>query len=246
MGMLIVVEPIVPAEHLLPGIGEKFLRGSLLGRIHDDFQQGLVRMGGIGRLIRLRHLRSPLPGHIGGDAGRIDTLADLAVDGHDARDMAARPGHDHLVHERGALAESDHFEVSRPAVHIKHFDKDVKIGIRRIFVASRIDDESRPVGRIQQRLERQVLQEPGGAVLVQFRIRIDEECRREVVGAPLRAGFTAIGDRGCRPCRQDEVLQFLPSARLGESTHADRKGKRHQIDPFHFVSLITTDAKIPI
>ena len=159
--------------------------------------------------------------------------------------MAARPGRDHLVHEGGTLAESDHLEISRSAVHVEHFDKDVKVDIRHIFVAGRIDDESRPVGRIQQRLERQVLQEPGGAVLVQFRVRIDEECGREIVGASLRAGFTAVGDRGCRPCRQDDVFYSLPSARLGESAHADRKGKRHQIDPFHFVSLITTDAKIP-
>ena len=234
MGMLKVVESIVPAQHLLPGIGEKILCRSLLDRVHDNAQQRLVRMGGIGCLIRLRHLGSALSSHIGRNAGRIDTLASLATDSHDAGDMAACPGCDYLIHERGSLAETNDLQIPRPTVHVKNLDENVEIRVG-ILVAGRIDDESRPVGRIQQRLEPQIIQEPRRSILIQFRVRIDKKRRREIVGAPLRTSFTAIGDRRSRPRSQDDVLYIFPSARLSVRAQADRKGKGHPKNPFHIV-----------
>ena len=243
MGVPIIVEPIVPAEHLLPGIGEKILHRSLFGRVYDDLQQRFVRMGGIGRLIRLRHLRGTFPGHIGRYTGNIDTLAGLAADRHDAGDMTARPGRDHLIHERGALTETNDLEIPRTAVHVEHLDENIKVRISHILITGRIDNKGRPVGRIQQWLERQLLQEPGRAGLVHLRIRINEERRREIVGTPFRPGLTAIGNRRSRPSRQDDILYALPFARLGIRAQADRQGKGHPKNPFHIVLRVLVRCK---
>ena len=156
--------------------------------------------------------------------------------------MAACPGCDYLIHERGSLAETNDLQIPRPTVHVKNLDENVEIRVG-ILVAGRINDESRPVGRIQLRLQRQLLQKSGRAGLVHLRVWIDKKRRREIVGAPLRTSFTAIGDRRSRPRSQDDVLYIFPSAGLCGSTQANRQGKGHPKNPFHIVLHVLVRCK---
>ena len=206
MGMVVIVIPIVAAQHFFPGLGEGLLQGRLFGRVHDHLQQGFIGMGGDGDLVRLRHLRGPLARDIRGHAGRINRLAGLAAHRQDACNLSGGFRGDHLVDERRPLSDAHDLEVSRAAVGVEEVHECLEVRIGGILVPDGVDHHRRAVLAVQQRLDIQFPQQGLRTGLVQLTIRIDEKHGGKVVRAPFCAGRTAILDGTGGAGGQDDLL----------------------------------------